>query len=229
MAITIPADGEPVKVASPADDNREYDFEVDGNDILVARSRRNAQDPYGPSKRFRDNDRGTVKRGQNEELWAYNDDPDNTGVDATLTLDRAGFAVTYGARFSVSSEAEITSDPSRQLGQAQIQDSGQSVIDPLNQSDAAPRTDTDSAAGSGNAAEVDLGDLRGEASIHYDTSGSATLTVEVSTDGTNWRELDTHTVGSADNGIRHYKTAYQHIRAYLNQNRNLVEISARGF
>lgn len=88
-------------------------------------------------------------------------------------------------------------------------------------------TDTDDGTGMGNAAKLDLGGHRDNADIHVDTTGDATLTVEVSKNNTDWRELDTISYSGDSQQIEQYNTQYRYIRAYLNQNRNLVEISAK--
>ena len=95
-------------------------------------------------------------------------------------------------------------------------------------SQSTPKHDQDSGTGSGNAAELQLGATRSVVDIHVDTSGDATLTVEVSTDGSTWRRLDTVSYTGASQYIEQYDTAYPHIRAYLNQNRTLVEMAAKG-
>lgn len=109
-----------------------------------------------------------------------------------------------------------------------VTDSAGTQIDPLQQGDATPSTATDSGTGSSNAAKLDLGDLRTNVDIHVDTSGDATLTVEVSKDNSTWRTFDTVSYSGASQEIEQYDTAYQHIRAHLNQNRTLVEMSAKG-
>lgn len=86
----------------------------------------------------------------------------------------------------------------------------------------------DSGTGSGNAAKLTLGPLRRLVDLHVDTSGAATLTVEVSTDGTNWRTFDTVSYSSATQEVEQYDVAWEYVRAYLDSNRNLIEASAKG-
>lgn len=94
-----------------------------------------------------------------------------------------------------------------------------------------PLTATDSGTGSASAAQLDLGTEGGRVPVDvaYDTSGSADLTVEVSSDGSNWHEIDgTPSPTAAENFVFQTDTAFRYVRAYLNQNRNEVEISAKG-
>jgi hypothetical protein len=99
-----------------------------------------------------------------------------------------------------------------------------------NPTERTPSTATDSGTGSANAAELDLGADGGRTPVDVfaDTSGDATLTVEVSKDGAIWRTYNTYDRTGATARVDPIDTAYRHIRAYLNQNRNQVEISAKG-
>jgi hypothetical protein len=94
-----------------------------------------------------------------------------------------------------------------------------------------PITVIDSGTGAANAAQLDLGTEGGRVpvDIAYDTTGSADLTVEVSSDGSNWHELEgTPAPSSAVNLVYQTDTAFRYVRAYLDQNRTEVEISAKG-
>lgn len=90
------------------------------------------------------------------------------------------------------------------------------------------RTDQDSGTGSNNAAELDLQPLRRGVDIHVDTSGDATLTVDVAAEGSNYRQLDTVSYSGASQEIEQYDIVWDRVRAHLNQNRNLVELSSKG-
>lgn len=94
--------------------------------------------------------------------------------------------------------------------------------------DTDPISATDSGTGSANAAQLDLGSLRKDVDVHVDTSNDATLTVEVSTDASTWRQFDTVSYTGASTAMEQYEVAYQHVRAHLNQNRNLVELASKG-
>lgn len=85
-----------------------------------------------------------------------------------------------------------------------------------------------SSTGSANAAEIDLGRVSTKVDVFVDTSGDATLTVEVSTDGSTWRQADTNSYTGASSDLRQYDFAYKHVRAHLNQNINTVEVAGRG-
>jgi len=95
---TITANAEPTKIAGPADAKQQYDFRLEGNALLVGRSKRATKDPQSPRRRFRKDDRGIITREKDETLWAYNDDRAGTGNDAQLDLSQAGFCVEFGTR-----------------------------------------------------------------------------------------------------------------------------------
>lgn len=139
----------------------------------------------------------------------------------------------------IEGTVDVDNRAAREIGKARVQDSGGVLIDPATETSLTsvqPRsvngtsikTSQDSGTGAGNAAFVQLGEHRKTVDIHVDTNGSATLTVEVTPDGNTFRELDTVSYSSATQEIEQYSTAYEGIRAYLNQNRNLVEVSAKG-
>lgn len=90
------------------------------------------------------------------------------------------------------------------------------------------RSDSTTASGSSNAAVVDLGPVKTNVDVFVDTSGAADLTVEVSTDGSTWRQADTNSYGSATTDLRQYDFAYQHVRVYLSANVNTLEVVGRG-
>lgn len=81
-------------------------------------------------------------------------------------------------------------------------------------------------AGENNAAELDMGALRSIFDVFVDTSGEATLTVEVSSDGETWRPHDSIDYAGDTDEMEQFDTAFQHVRAYLDQNHTTVEISA---
>lgn len=90
------------------------------------------------------------------------------------------------------------------------------------------KSESTDSAGSGNAAEIDLGRVSTKVDVFVDTSGDADLTVEVSTDGSTWRSADTNSYTGSSSDFRQYDFAYQHVRAHLNQNINTVEVVGRG-
>lgn len=95
--------------------------------------------------------------------------------------------------------------------------------------DVTTATATDSGTGGPNAAAVTLGPDRTLLDVHVDTSGSATLTVEVSTDGGGtWLTFHTQDYASATTEVEQFRCAFDDVRAHLDQNRNGVTISAKG-
>lgn len=95
-------------------------------------------------------------------------------------------------------------------------------------SDIGQVSDSTTGTGSGNAAAVDLGDYRTNVDVFVDVSGAADLTVEVSTDGSTWREADSVSYGSESTDLQQYHLAYQHVRAYVSANNTVVEVVGRG-
>lgn len=89
-------------------------------------------------------------------------------------------------------------------------------------------SDTTTADGQGNAAEIELGRVSTKVDVFADCSGAATLTVEVSTDGSTWREADTVDYASASTDFRQYDITYPHVRAYLDTATNAVEVVGGG-
>jgi len=142
---------------------------------------------------------------------------------------------TSGAQVDPATDTTLSSTLSREISQwsagtvpTALEDTTGTQVDPLAKDDAAVITASDSGTGSGNAAQLDLGPIRSSVDVHVDTSGAATLTVEVSTDGNNWRTYQTVDYGSGTATVEHFNTASGQIRAYLDSNRNLVEMSAKG-
>lgn len=111
---------------------------------------------------------------------------------------------------------------------SRLADSTGAQIDPFDESQLGPKTSTTTGTGSANAASVDLGQYIRHFSINFDSSGSSSLTVEVSTDNSSWRSFDSQSFSSANQDIYEYNTAFRYVRAYVDQNINRVEISARG-
>lgn len=93
---------------------------------------------------------------------------------------------------------------------------------------AEPDTTSTTSSGSGNAAQVDLGRVSTKVDVFVDTSGAADLTVEVSSDGSTWRQASTTSYGSASTDLQQFDFAYQHVRAYLSANVNTLEVTTRG-
>jgi hypothetical protein len=125
----------------------------------------------------------------------------------------------------ISGTVDVSDRAAREIGKARLQDSGGVLIDPAKELPSII-TDTTTATGSGSAAELQLGNRRSAFDVAYSLTGSATVTVEVSSDGATWR---THTVKDDDtDGTLTEDTAFEYVRAYADANLNAIELSAKG-
>lgn len=110
----VTANGDPVKVAGPADAKKTYEYRVDGNSVLLARSQRAVLDSANPRRRLRKGDRGKIEREKGESIWAFNDDLAGDGSDAHLEMQQSGFFVDYSSRPTIASienvEASVKTD-----------------------------------------------------------------------------------------------------------------------
>lgn len=88
---------------------------------------------------------------------------------------------------------------------------------------------TDSGTGSSNAAELSKSTTPlapdWALAVFWDTSGSATLNIEVQVDGS-WETLQSKSISSADDGIEVHEVPYTEARAYLDSSRNSVTLTA---
>lgn len=89
-------------------------------------------------------------------------------------------------------------------------------------------SDSTTAVGSANAAQINLGRVSTKVDVFADVSGAAAITVEVSTDGSTWREAATTDLGAAGTDLQQYDFAYEHVRAYADANLNVLEVVGRG-
>lgn len=136
---------------------------------------------------------------------------DVAGADSTLPVEQQT-AVDIGDRTA------------REIGKARIQDSGGVLVDPLDAGDMGPFHDRVTAVAT--YATVNPGAYGSTATIVADTTGAATLTVEVSNDGATW---DAYTVDIADaGGAREEVAGYAYVRAQVDANLNGLQISAKG-
>jgi hypothetical protein len=156
----------------------------------------------------------------------YLSNPANSGELVLLN----GLEGTEASVPSPDSTFDLTDDSARELGKARIMDSGGVLVDPFDQSDASAITADDSGTGAANAAQATLGPLRSAVNVHIDTSGAATLTVEVSPDGgTSWLQFDTVQYSAATTQVEAYAdVAFADVRAYLDTNRNGVTLASKG-
>lgn len=79
-----------------------------------------------------------------------------------------------------------------------------------------------------NNVSLSLGPSIKDVDIFVDTSGSATLTVEVRRPGGAWREYDTVSYGSSATQVEQYSTAFSELRARVDSSLNTLELSAKG-
>lgn len=89
----------------------------------------------------------------------------------------------------------------------------------------------DSTATAGNWVTLDLGDHRTGVDIAVDTSGAATLTVEVSTTGEFAGEeiqADTVDYSSAATSLEQFQYRHRYVRAQVGSSLNSLEIVSRG-
>lgn len=170
---------------------------------------------------------------ENDGLWMETETSESTDIQiikgacirrnvrreqrATIEADTSGLLKAADQPFGVEQETPVA-----------VENTAGAQVDPLDQSDAAPITATDSGTGSENAAELDLGALRSALDIHVDTSGAAQLTVEVSADGETWRPFDSVDYSGAATEVEQYETSYRYVRAYLDSSRNVVEVASKG-
>lgn len=81
--------------------------------------------------------------------------------------------------------------------------------------------------GSGNAAQIQMTERESLVDVFVDVSGAATLTVEVSKDGSNWLSFDSKSYSAAAEETRQYQTAFEYIRAYVDANITKIVVSAK--
>ena len=103
----VAANDDPVKIAGPGDAKQKYEYRLDGNGLLLARSKQAATDTANPRRRLVKGDRGAIEREKGEEIWAFNDDRQGNGEDAVLELQQAGFYVGYGSRPTIANIEEV--------------------------------------------------------------------------------------------------------------------------
>lgn len=120
-------------------------------------------------------------------------------------------------------DVDVTNRSGRVLGKTRVEDSGNTLIDPLDASSMGPYHARETSTGT--YASINPGEYGSSATIVADTSGSATLTVEVSNDGSNWTA---YTVSLDSSGGKEEVTGFAHIRAKVNQNLNSLEVSGKG-
>lgn len=214
------SDGDSEKIITDDQGNKTYLIEVVGaNDVRVSHSKRYAGDGTTLSA----GQTHTVSNLRGERLYAAAFD----GQTALRVREASADVQSQPQReVSVVGDVSVGSDitVSDYTGST-LPVTGSLTVD---QTGTDVKTATDSGTGSANAAEITLGPIRRRVDIHTETSGSATLTVEVSTDGSTWLEYETISYSSAIVEVEAFDIAFEYVRAYLNQSRNGITMSAKG-
>jgi hypothetical protein len=218
-----------IKVVEQAPKKRDFFVEVSGGVAYLGKapsaSRRTKRE-------LKNGDRGKIEVPAAESVFARAE----SGT-LTLSVERDNFSLKLFPReevgASISDTVDISDDQSREIGKARVMDSTGTLVDPLDSADLPLNVDTVPTAastndtGSNNAASIDAAGLS-ELEVLYDTTGSATITVEVSQDSTNWYERATFSPSSAVNLAEHLPIGIRYVRAYADSNLNELEISAKG-
>jgi hypothetical protein len=207
-------DQEVERIITDDEGDRTYLIEVTGtNPIRVDHNKRYALDGTTLSA----GQTHTVSNLRGQELYA------------AAHAGQSSFRVRYaGADVQSQPEREVSVVGDVTLGSSVGVSSYTGSTIPVDPQATDPVTDTDSGTGSANAARVTLGSLRRRVDIHADTSGAATLTVEVSVDDQAWLEYETVEYSSATVEVEAFDVAFEYVRAYLDQNRNGITMSAKG-
>lgn len=119
----------------------------------------------------------------------------------------------------------VTDDTAREVGKVRVQDSAGVLTDPLDAGDMGPFTDRTTTAG--NTATVSPGSYGQPVTIVADTSGAATLTVEVSVDGGTTWDAYTVSIGGTE-GAKEEVNGFGDVRASIDTNLNGLTVSAKG-
>lgn len=76
-------------------------------------------------------------------------------------------------------------------------------------------TDETELAGQAEAAQLNLGDVRGRFDIQYDVTVAGSVIIQESTNGSDWTTSDTlESASGGEENIRTFETNHQYIRAY---------------
>ncbi len=148
--------------------------------------------------------------------------------DTPLDVSDATVTVTDNGSLVIDSANQGTL-PVEQQTPVGVEDGSGAQVDPVDQSDASQIQDSTTTAG--NNVSLDLGDLRESVDIVADVSGSATLTVSVSTTGNfTGEQHNVATIDYTSSGVNleQFDFAHQHIRASVGSNLNELEIVSRG-
>lgn len=96
-------------------------------------------------------------------------------------------------------------------------------------------TDSTELAGVGNAAQLDLGDVRTKFDISFEVETAGSIPIDVSSDGNDWTEAEIiESASGGESNARSFETSYQYVRVYADSNDfndadvTEVEIVSRG-
>lgn len=207
-------DQEVERIITDDEGNRTYLVEVTGvNPIRIDHNKRYALDGTTLSA----GQTHTVSNLRGQELYAA-----AHAGSSSLRVRYAGADVRSQPEREVSVVGDVTVGSDITVSDY----NGPSI--PTNESVTSPIFATDRATGAPNAAQLDLGRSRRRTDIHVDTSGPATLAVEVNVGGGDWLEYDTVSYSSATTEVEAFDIAFKLVRAYLDQNRNGITMSAKG-
>jgi hypothetical protein len=152
--------------------------------------------------------------------------------DTPLDVSAATLSVQEDTPLDVSAaavQADVTDQQGRNLGKARLMDSANSLIDPAQNLSGGSTTASAGGTGSANAAMITVPDGCRTVTVGYDTSGTATVTVEVSPDGgATWYEHSTFSPSEAANAAETVTVGFDDVRAYIDQNHNSLHIGAKG-
>jgi len=195
----------------------------DSNDAIIDPATEGTLDELADATGSRANDHVLVQSDAPLDVSAATIDiQENTPLDVSAaTVD-----IQENTPLDVSAatvDAAVTSDAARKIGKARLEDSGGTLVDPIDAADLGPFHER--VTSNNTYATINPGRY-GTAAIVADTSGSATLTVAVSNDGTNWSTYDVSIGGSE--GVIETVEGFAHIRAKVDQNLASLDISAKG-
>ena len=116
--------------------------------------------------------------------------------------------------------------PVEQQTAVKVEDSGGTTLDLLASDDV--NVITTSESNPDTYTSLVLGDYRKSVDIWVNTSGEATMTVQVRKAGGPWRTLDEVSYNAETTEVEQYDTSYEEIRAKVDTNLNGIEMVSKG-
>lgn len=127
----------------------------------------------------------------------------------------------YNLEAGTWAEDILESDTDRLLLATLLELRGQDLIDAVDEaqeqeSEEDPWADSTSEPGQSEAAELELGTGSTPFDLYYEIETSATISIEVSQDGSTWRPFETIDAGGSDpaTGFMQIETTYSNVRVY---------------